>query len=72
LPRLLALFRWETGTAPNGSKEYTSFLPWFYRTICEPISKDLRVGSLIYALLLIFFYWSIVYMLDKKKIYIKV
>lgn len=72
LPRLLALFRWETGTAPNGSKEYTSFLPWFYRTICEPISKDLRVGSLIYALVLIFFYWSIVYMLDKKKIYIKV
>jgi predicted acyltransferase len=72
LPRLLALFRWETGTAPNGSKEYTSVLPWFYRTICEPISKDLRVGSLIYALVLIFFYWSIVYMLDKKKIYIKV
>ncbi|MBX9780714.1 MAG: heparan-alpha-glucosaminide N-acetyltransferase domain-containing protein [Chitinophagaceae bacterium] len=72
LPRLLALFRWETGIAPNGSKEYTSALPWFYHTICEPISNDLRVGSFIYALCLIIFYWLIVYLLDKKKIYIKV
>jgi predicted acyltransferase len=72
LPRLLALFRWETAIHADGSKEYTSALPWFYHTICEPISADLRVGSLVYALSMIIFYWLIVYILDKKRVYIKV
>ena len=40
--------------------------------ICKNISTDLRVGSLVYALAMITFYWLIVYWMDKKKIYIKV
>ncbi len=73
LPRILALLRWvdhvDTGT---GKKVYTSAFPWFYEHVCKNIATDLRVGSLLYALITIAFYWSIVYILDKKKIYIKV
>jgi predicted acyltransferase len=72
LPRLLGLFRWQVGVEADGSIDYTSALPWFYENICKPISSDLRVGSLIFALCMISFYWLIVYILDKKRIYIKV
>lgn len=73
LPRLTGLLRWSTGVnAETGEPTYTSFFPWFYNTFCKNISEDLRVGSLLYAILLIVFYWGICYVLDKKKIYIKV
>ena len=45
---------------------------WFYEHICKNVATDLRIGSLLYAIILIFFYWAICYVLDKKKIYIKV
>lgn len=73
LPRVLAMLRWvdhiDTGT---GKKVYTSAFPWFYEHVCKSVATDLRVGSLLYALITIAFYWSIVYVLDSKKIYIKV
>jgi predicted acyltransferase len=72
LPRLLALLRWVDHIDTDGKKVYTSILPWFYNNVCKNIATDLRVGSLIYALCMIGFYWLIVYVLDKKKIYIKV
>lgn len=72
LPRILGLFRWATNTHEDGSVEYISLLTWFYQHICEPIAADPRVGSLVYALALICFYWLIVFFLDKKKLYIKV
>ncbi|MDD2794223.1 MAG: heparan-alpha-glucosaminide N-acetyltransferase domain-containing protein [Sediminibacterium sp.] len=72
LPRVLAMFRWTTETDPDGTKHYTSTLPWFYTNICKPIAQDERVGSLLYAITLVACYWLIVYILDKKKIYIKV
>lgn len=73
LPRILALLRWVDHVDPITSKKvYTSSLPWFYEHICKPVATDLRIGSLLYALITIAFYWSIVYILDKKKIYIKV
>lgn len=72
LPRLLGLFRWTVSIKPDGTREYTSALPWFYNHICKPIAADERVGSLVYAIMLILFYWLIVYLMDKKKIYIKV
>lgn len=72
LPRVSAMFRWVDHLAPDGSKVYTSFFPWFYEHVCKNIATDLRVGSLVYALCIITFYWLIVYLLDKKKIYIKV
>ena len=73
LPRILALLRWvDHIDGTTGKKVYTSAFPWFYENVCKNIATDLRVGSLLYALITIAFYWSIVYVLDKKKIYIKV
>ncbi len=72
LPRVLAMVRWVDHITPEGKKIYTSFFPWFYESICKNIATDLRVGSLVYALCTITLYWSIVYWLDKKKVYIKV
>jgi predicted acyltransferase len=72
LPRVSAMFRWIQYTDENGKDHYTSFFPWFYETVCKPISPDLRNGSLLYAIIIILFYWSIAYYLNKKKIYIKV
>jgi predicted acyltransferase len=72
LPRVLAMFRFTTAVDADGTKHYTSALPWFYDTICKPLASDERVGSLVYALVTITFYWLIAYLLNKKKIYIKV
>ena len=72
LPRVLAMFRWVDHLDEAGKKVYTSPFSWFYNHICKDIASDLRVGSLVYALVTIAFYWLIVYMLDKRKIYIKV
>jgi hypothetical protein len=72
LPRVLALLRWEDQVNELGEKVYTSSLPWFYEHVCKNVNSDLRVGSLLYALCFIAFMATLAYILDKKKIYIKV
>jgi len=72
LPRVLALLRWEDHINEQGEKVYTSSLPWFYEHVCKNIHSDLRIGSLLYALCFIAFMGALAYILDKKKIYIKV
>jgi len=72
LPRVLALLRWVDHTDEKGEPIYTSTLPWFYEHICKNINSDLRVGSFMYALCFITFMFVLAYILDKKKIYIKV
>jgi predicted acyltransferase len=73
LPRVSGMFRWfDHIDATTGKTVYSSSFPWFYEHVCKNVSADLRVGSLLYAICMIAFYWSIVYLLDKKKIYIKV
>ena len=72
LPRVLAMFRWVDHFSPEGKPVYTSPFPWFYEHVLKNVSSDLRVGSLIYALCMITFFWLIVYVLDKKRIYIRV
>ena len=72
LPRVLALIRIPNGLNEIGKPVFTTPFGWFYEHICKNISSDLRIGSLFYALLMISMYWFIVYLLDKKKIYIKV
>jgi predicted acyltransferase len=72
LGRLVALFRWVDHLDKNGKPVYTSAFPWFYQHVCKPVSDNLKNGSLLYAICMIIFFWSIVYFLDKKKIYIKV
>jgi len=72
LPRVLGLVRWQIGTATDGSALYENPFSWLYHTLCQPVFADERNGSLMYAIINIAFYWLIVYILDKKKIYIKV
>lgn len=72
LPRLVALFRINDHLDAKGKPVYLSAFSWFYEHVCKNITNDLRVGSLVYALTIIAFYWLIVYWMDKKKIYVKV
>lgn len=72
LPRVLGLIRISNGTNEIGQPQYTSPFGWFYEHICKNIGNDPRVGSLVYALCMIIFYWLIVYLLDRRKIYIRV
>jgi predicted acyltransferase len=72
LPRVIALFRWVDHVDEKGENVYTSALPWFYQHVCKDISSDLRIGSFMYAICFITFFALLAYVLDKKKIYIKV
>lgn len=72
IPRTLSLLRWTDHKDETGQNIYISPLPWFYENICKPVSNDLRVGSLLYALIMIAFMWSLAAWLDRKKIYIRV
>ena len=72
IPRLLGLVRWQIGVDEKGAIKYDSPLPWFYEHVCKPVSSNLKIGSLLYALITVSFFWLICYWLDKKKIYVKV
>ncbi len=72
LPRVLALLRWVDHTDETGKPVYTSAFPWFYNNVLKNISPDLRIGSLLYAICFITLFWFFAWILDKKKIYIKV
>ena len=72
LPRLLGLIRWANGTTANAEIIYASPLDWFYEHVCKPVAENLKIGSLMYAIITVIFFWIIAYILDKKKIYIKV
>jgi predicted acyltransferase len=72
LPRVFALLRWVDHVDEKGEPVYTNALPWFYQNVCKDVASDLRIGSLLYALCIIAFMGSIAYLLDKKKIYIRV
>lgn len=72
LPRVQGLLRWVDHTDASGKPVYITPFAWFYEHICKPLSSKLEVGSLVYAIGMIIFYWLIVYLLDRKKIYIRV
>lgn len=72
LPRVVSLLRWTDHVDETGKPVYISAFSWFYKYVCDPISADPRNGSLLYAIATITMYWFFAYLLDKKKIYIKV
>jgi predicted acyltransferase len=71
LPRLLALIRIPREMI-NNKQTYFSPLSWFYEKICNPLFTDPRNASLLYAICFITVMWLLAWVLDKKKIYIKV
>ena len=73
LPRLLSLIRISGNIGADGKQNYLSPFSWFYEYVCKPIlAVEPKVGSLIYALCFITLMWFFAWVLDKKKIYIKV
>ncbi len=72
LPEVLDLIRISNGFNDAGEPKYLSPFGWLYEYICKPIPGSPELGSLVYALLMILFYWGVCYFLDKKQIYIKV
>ena len=72
LPRILALIRIPDSVDENGKQLYTNPFGWFYENVCKPIPGNPEIGSLVYAICMIIFFWAICYWLDRRKIYIKV
>ncbi|HYE54124.1 MAG TPA: DUF5009 domain-containing protein [Chitinophagaceae bacterium] len=72
LVRLQGLWRWVDHINEKGKPVYITPFSWFYQYICKPVSEKPEVGSLLYAVCMIIFYWMIVWWMDKKRIYIKV
>ncbi|MBP6286090.1 MAG: DUF1624 domain-containing protein [Ferruginibacter sp.] len=73
IPKTLWLIRISNGVNDAGKPIYLNPLSWFYENICKPIlPADPRIGSLIYALCFIGMMWFLAWVLDRKKIYIKV
>lgn len=73
IPKTLWLIRISNGVNAAGKPKYLNPLNWFYETICKPIfPADPRIGSLMYALCFIGMMWFLAWVLDRKKIYIKV
>jgi len=73
LPRLFSLFRIsENKLDSNGNNIFLTPFSWLYEHVFKNTAPDLRIGSLVYAFFLIFFYWLIVYIMDRKKFYVRV
>ena len=72
LPKGLRLLRIPNGTNAKGEIAYTNPWNFLYDRVYKFIPGDPKIGSLLFALTVIFFMWAICYWLDKKKIYIKV
>lgn len=73
IPRTMGLIRISNGFNDEGKPKFLTPLSWFYEHLCKPIlPSDPRIGSFIYALCFIGMMWFLAWMLDRKKIYIKV
>jgi predicted acyltransferase len=72
LPRLASLLRWTDHISDDGKPVYTNAFAWFYENVCSKIGSDPRLGSLVFAICMVAMYWSLAWVLDKKKIYLKV
>jgi predicted acyltransferase len=71
LPRLQGLFHIPNGVDANGHARYSGLKEWMYDHLFAPAFGGMN-GSLFYALFNIMLLWALCYLLDKKKIYIRV
>jgi predicted acyltransferase len=72
VPRVLGLVRIPDRLDDEGQMVYLTPFGWFYEYVCKPVSDNQNVGSLLYAICLVTLYWFIGYLLDRRKIYIRV
>lgn len=71
LPRIYGLIRIQDGMDEKGAARFKSLSGWAYDHLFAPAFGMLN-GSLAYAIFTILLMWSFCYLLDRKKIYIKV
>jgi predicted acyltransferase len=72
IPRLAGLIRIETLDQADGRHRFLSPLGWFYNEVCRPLTGDhLKNASLLYSCILVLVYWFIGYILDRKKVYLR-
>lgn len=72
LPKTMALIRIPNGAGADGQQTYLNPLGWFYEKICAQIPGPPEIGSLAYAVCIVFLFWLVAYWMDKRKIYIRV
>jgi len=73
LPRLLALIRIPSAIDAGGEQKYLAPFGWFYEHICKPIlPAKPRFSSLIYALCFIGMMGFFAWVMDRKRIYVRV
>ena len=72
VPRVLALLRWTEGVGADGTPAWTSPLPWLYRHGFADLSTDPRLGSLAFALANLAVYAALAWVLDRRRLYIRV
>jgi predicted acyltransferase len=73
LPRLMGLIRISNGLTDEGKAKFLTPFSLFYEHLCKPIfPSHPNIGSLIYALCFITMMWFFAWLLNRKKIYIKV
>jgi predicted acyltransferase len=54
---------------PTGETKMT-FYSWFYEKVCVPVAGNLN-GSLMFALIQVLFIWLILFILYRKKVFIR-
>jgi predicted acyltransferase len=72
IPRLSRLIRIPVSAVDGEQTIYTSPLGWFYQNICAQLPGPPEIGSLFYAICMVFFYWAIGYWMSRKQIFIRV
>jgi predicted acyltransferase len=72
IPRLSNLLRWANGKDESGNSTYTTPLGWVYDHLCAPLSSNLKISSLAFALFIVLLFWFFAWVLDRKKLYIRV
>ena len=71
VPRVLALLRWQDGSAADGTPAWTSPLPWTYKNLFAGLGSDLRLGSFVFACANLSLYWLLAWALHRRRIYIR-
>jgi predicted acyltransferase len=73
LPRLMGLIRINNRLNNVGKPTFLNPFSWFYEHVCKLILPvEPKLGSFVYALCFIGMMWFFAWLLDKRKIYIKV
>jgi len=72
LPKTLWMFRWTDQVGSDGKPVITNPWNWYYQHICIHFPGPPQNGSLFFAISIVSLFWLVCYVLDKKRIYVKV